>query len=66
MSISRRSFLVAGVKLSCLASFLGLHQNIYASAEKTEEFEVFPIAYEPNPVLFSKQSSVVSVFIVNI
>lgn len=65
MTISRRNFLVEGVKLTCLASFLGLHRSIYAKAEKSHEFEVFPVVYEPNPILFSKHSSVVSVVRVN-
>ena len=65
MTISRRNFLVEGVKFTCLASFLGLHRSIYAKAEKSHEFEVFPVVYEPNPILFSKHSSVVSVVRVN-
>ena len=65
MTISRRNFLVEGVKFTCLASFLGLHRSLYAKAEKSDEFEVFPVVYEPNPILFAKHSSVVSVVRVN-
>lgn len=65
MTISRRNFLVEGVKFTCLASFLGLHRSLYAKAEKSHEFEVFPVVYEPNPILFAKHSSVVSVVRVN-
>ena len=65
MSISRRHFLFEGAKLACLTSFLGLHRNIYAKAAKTQEFEIFPIVYEPNPILFSEQSPIVSVVRIN-
>lgn len=65
MSISRRRFLIKGAEFICLSSILGLNRSIHAIAEEIQEFEIFPVVYEPNPVLFSKQLSVVSVVRVN-
>jgi uncharacterized protein (DUF362 family) len=44
---------------------LGLGGSLLAEENNTQEFEVFPMVYQPNPILFSKQSPVVSITKVN-
>ena len=65
MKISRRKFLAKSGKFVCLSSMLGLGGSLLAEENNTQEFEVFPMVYQPNPILFSKQSPVVSITKVN-
>jgi uncharacterized protein (DUF362 family) len=65
MDISRRRFLVKSAELVCLASILGLDGSLQAKENNIQEFEIFPVAYQQNPILFSKQSPVVSITKVN-
>ena len=65
MNISRRDFLKKGVEFVCLSAMLGINRNLMAYDEKIQEFEIFPVDYEPNPFLFSDQIPVVSVVGVN-
>jgi uncharacterized protein (DUF362 family) len=65
MNISRRNFLKKGVEFVCLSAMLGCNRSLKANDEKIQEFEIFPVDYEPNPFLFSDQIPVVSVVSVN-
>jgi len=65
MNISRRNFLKKGVEFVCLSTMLGCNRSLKANDEKIQEFEIFPVDYEPNPFLFSDQMPVVSVVGVN-
>lgn len=65
MTISRRKFLAKGIKFVCLSSILGLSGSLLAGENNTHEYEIFPIDYQPNPILFSKQSPLVSIVKVN-
>ncbi len=65
MNISRRDFLKKSVEFVCLSAMLGVNRNLMAYDEKIQEFEIFPVDYEPNPFLLSEQMPVVSVVGVN-
>ncbi|MEJ2638935.1 MAG: DUF362 domain-containing protein [Desulfosarcinaceae bacterium] len=65
MQISRRDFLKRSAEFVCLSAMLGCNFNQMAKEENIREFEVFPVAYEPNPILFSEHTPVVSVVAVN-
>ena len=65
MNISRRRFLIKGAEFVCLSAMLGFDRSLQANEEKIQEFEIFPIDYEPNPFLFSNQIPAVSVVSVN-
>jgi len=65
MNISRRDFLKKSAEFVCLSAMLGINRNLMAYDEKIQEFEIFPVDYEPNPFLFSDQIPVVSVVSVN-
>jgi len=65
MTISRRKFLAKSAEFICLSSMLGLSRSLQAMENKTNEYEIFPIDYQPNPILFSKQSPIVSIAKVN-
>ena len=65
MNISRRDFLKKGVEFVCLSAILGCNRNLMANDEKIQEFEIFPVDYEPNPFVFSDQTPVVSIVSVN-
>ena len=66
MNISRRGFLKKGVEFMCLSAMLGCNRSLKANDEKIQEFEIFPMDYEPNPFLFSDQIPVVSIVGVNV
>lgn len=61
MKISRRGFLIKSAEFACLSTFLGCHRNLLADQGKMKELRILPVDYTPNPLLFSKQSPVVSV-----
>ncbi len=65
MNISRRRFLIKGAEFVCLPAILGCARSLQANEGKIQEFEIFPMDYEPNPFLFSNQIPVVSVVSVN-
>ena len=65
MNISRRDFLKKSAEFVCLSAMLGVNRNLMAYDEKIQEFEIFPVDYEPNPFLLSDQMPVVSVVGVN-
>lgn len=65
MNIYRRDFLKKSVEFVCLSAILGVNRNLMAYDEKIQEFEIFPVDYEPNPFLFSDQIPVVSIVSVN-
>ncbi len=65
MTISRREFLKKGVEFVCLSAMLGCSRSLKTHDEKIQEFEIFPVDYDPNPLLFSDQNPVVSIVSVN-
>jgi uncharacterized protein (DUF362 family) len=65
MNISRRKFLAKSAGFICLSSMLGLSNILQAREGNTHEFQIFSTSYQPNPILFSKQSPVVSITRVN-
>jgi uncharacterized protein (DUF362 family) len=65
MYISRRGFLKKSAEFVCLSAMLGCGFNVKPKEEKIQEFEIFPVAYEPNTILFSDETPVVSVVLVN-
>lgn len=65
MTITRRDFLIKGAEFVCLSAMLGCNRSLKAKEEKVQEFEIFPVGYEPNPLLFSNQMPVVSVVRIN-
>ena len=65
MTITRRNFLIKGAEFVCLSAMLGCNRSLKAKEEKVQEFEIFPVDYEPNPLLFSNQMPVVSVVRIN-
>jgi uncharacterized protein (DUF362 family) len=65
MTISRRKFLAKSAEFICLSSMLGLSRSLQAMENNTDEYGIFPINYQPNPILFSKQSPIVSIAKVN-
>ena len=65
MNISRRNFLKKGVEFVCLSAMLGYSSSLNANDEKIQEFEIFPVDYEPNSFLFSDQIPIVSIVSVN-
>lgn len=65
MSVSRRHFLVKGGGFVCLSAMLGCRPAMKAETEKEQEFEIIPVNYAQNPILFSKDKPLVSVVKVN-
>jgi uncharacterized protein (DUF362 family) len=65
MTITRRNFLIKGAEFVCLSAMLGCNGSLKANEEKIQEFEIFPVDYDPNPLLFSNQMPVVSVVKIN-
>ncbi|MFH2128916.1 MAG: DUF362 domain-containing protein [bacterium] len=65
MTISRRKFLIRGGGFVCLSALLGYDHVVQANVEKVQEFEIFPVDYIPNQVLFSAQKPLVSVVKIN-
>lgn len=65
MTISRRRFLTKSAEFVCLSSMLGISRSLQARESTTREFEIFPVDYQPNPILFSKEPPVVSIARVN-
>ncbi len=65
MKISRRKFLVKSAEFVCLSAMLGCGRSLQSKEGKMQEFEIFPMGYQPNPILFSEQKPVVSIVKVN-
>ena len=65
MNISRRKFLIKSAEFVCLSAMLGYNRSLSANEGKMQEYEIIPIEYEPNPLLFSNQTPTVSVVSVN-
>ncbi len=65
MKISRRKFLVKSAEFVCLSAMLGCGRSLQSKEGKIQEFEIFPMGYQPNPILFSEQKPVVSIVKVN-
>ncbi|MBT3225703.1 MAG: DUF362 domain-containing protein [Deltaproteobacteria bacterium] len=63
--MSRRTFLLKSGEFVCLSALLGCERIVQANVEKVQEFEIFPVNYIPNQILFSGQKPVVSVVKVN-
>ena len=65
MNISRRKFLIKSAGFVCLSTMLGFNRSLMANEGKIQEFEIIPINYVPNPILFSNQKPTVSIVRVN-